>query len=310
MGMAPSTVDDMKSKINNVIDTWIDENLGKKVGDTSDVDIGVEMQKATVYSIGKIAFGYDFSKEEQEETLQKLMKTTYEFGIECEKNPLRKNSILGLLWAAKREATACVKDLRSLLGKVLETHRSKSMEEQKKAVALDGLNTPGKYEAFGGDEGLISDMLLLYAAGFDTTGYTISYALLELAKNPDIQKQLREELRGKDMLETPLLKRVVKETLRLWPVAAGGGLRQIPEDMVVSSDDGKGGKRLMTLPKNSVAHIASFCVLRDKEVYDRADEWIPSRWEKPTEDMKTAFVPFMAGRRSCPGQLLALTESE
>jgi cytochrome P450 len=141
-------------------------------------------------------------------------------------------------------------------------------------------------------------------------GYTISYALLELAKNPEVQKQLREELRRTNMLDSALLKRVVKETLRLWPVAASGGLRQIPEEMVVSSDDGNGGKRLMTLPKNSIAHVATYCVLRDEEGFDRADEWIPERWENPSQDMKTAFMPFMVGRRSCPGQLLAQTESE
>lgn len=161
--------DDMVSKINNVMDQWIADNLGKKEGDVADVDIGVEMQKATIYSIGKIAFGYDFSQEEQKETLHKLVKLTYEFGIACEQNPMRKHPILGLLWAAKREAMGFVQDIRSLLRKVLESHRSKSIAEQKKAVALDGLNTPGKYDAIGGDEGLISDMLLLYAAGFDTS---------------------------------------------------------------------------------------------------------------------------------------------
>jgi cytochrome P450 len=169
MGMSHSNVDNMISKINDVMDKWIADNLGKNKGDVVDVDIGVEMQKATVYSIGKIAFGYDFSKEEQEETLNKLMKTTYEFGIACEQNPLRKNPILGLLWADKREATGFVQDLRFLLRKVLETHRKKCVAEQKKAVALDEMDKPEKYEAFDGDEGLISDMLLLYAAGFDTS---------------------------------------------------------------------------------------------------------------------------------------------
>jgi cytochrome P450 len=148
-------------------------------------------------------------------------------------------------------------------------------------------------------------------------GYTISYALTELSKNRNIQTQLRQELKGvnkdrqnKKEIETSLLKRVIKETLRLWPVAAGGGIRVVPDDMVVKSDDGKGGKRLMTLPKGSVAHIVTYPLLRDMDVFDRPDEWLPDRWINTTNEMKTSFMPFMVGRRSCPGQLLAMAETE
>jgi cytochrome P450 len=148
-------------------------------------------------------------------------------------------------------------------------------------------------------------------------GYSISFALTELSKNQDIQSQLRKELqkatkdpKDRKLIDVPLLKRVVKETLRLWPIAAGGALRIIPDDMVVTSDDGKGGKRLMTLPKGSVASFASYALLRDPDVFDRPNEFMPSRWENATDQMKTAFMPFMVGRRSCPGQLLAMSEFE
>jgi cytochrome P450 len=167
-------------------------------------------------------------------------------------------------------------------------------------------------------------MLLLFDIHFDpisifrfAAGYTISYALLELSKHKDIQTQLRNELKGgtkdpKDnkLIDSPLLKRVVKETLRLWPVAAGGGIRMVSDDVVVKADDGKGGKRLMTLPKGSFARFVSYALLRDDDVFDQADEWIPDRWITTTDEMKTSFMPFMVGRRSCPGQLLALTEAE
>mmetsp|Transcript_17347 Transcript_17347/g.28076 ORF Transcript_17347/g.28076 Transcript_17347/m.28076 type:complete len:156 (-) Transcript_17347:84-551(-) len=109
---------------------------------------------------------------------------------------------------------------------------------------------------------------------------------------------------------SPLLKRVVKETMRLWSVAAGGGARILPDDMVVTSDDGYGGERQMTLPKGSMIMMATYPIMRDKDTFDRPDEWLPSRWENATQEMKDAYMPFMVGRRSCPGQLLAVCESE
>lgn len=175
MGISHANMSDMLKNINQVMDEWIANNLGQKDGEVAQVDIGVEMQKATIHSIGKIAFGYDFSTAEQEETLTKLVKTAYEFGIASEGNPFRKNALLGLLWAAKREAMGYVQDIRAIVRKVLETHRSKPIEEQKKVVALNALNTPGKYDKIGGDDALISDMILLYAAGFDTV--SVSFAM-------------------------------------------------------------------------------------------------------------------------------------
>jgi cytochrome P450 len=173
MGISHANLDDMMQKLHRVMDRWIDRNLGKEEGEIVNVDIGAEMQKATIHSIGMIAFGYEFSTEEQEITLSKMVKAAYEFGIASEKNPLRKHPLIGLLWAAKRDAIRCVQDIRSLVHKVLEVYRSKTMEEKKKIVVLDSLNAPGKYDKIGGEEALISDMILLYMAGFDTSKFRI-----------------------------------------------------------------------------------------------------------------------------------------
>jgi cytochrome P450 len=149
-------------------------------------------------------------------------------------------------------------------------------------------------------------------------GYTIGFALTELAKHKDVQAQLRDDLRRaskdptgkKRLVDSPLLKRVVKETMRLWPVAGAGGARILPEDMVVTGKDSEGREQPMTLPKGSIATINSYAIMRDEDTFVRPDEWLPNRWENPSEDMKSAFIPFMVGRRSCPGQLLAMSESE
>lgn len=313
-GMSRSTMDDMVEKIHEVMDVWIERALGNVV---NEVDIGLEMQKCTIHSIGKIAFGYEISEQEQEDTVRDIGKLSYEFGVASEVHPWRKIPILGpLLFAGRREAELCVQQMRLFCTKILHHRLGQSIEEKKQSTVLDVLASNDKGKAAGGDEAdIISDMILLYIAGFDTTGYTISFALVELAKNPDIQSQLRTELRessvgDKNQYDSPLLKRVVKETLRCWPVAGGGGARTIPEDMVVKSDDGQGGERLMTVPKDSHVIMCTYPIMRDKDTFERPDAWLPSRWEEPTQDMKDAFLPFLTGRRSCPGQLLALCESE
>jgi cytochrome P450 family 6 len=318
MGISRNTINDMVRMIHEVMDDWIPHALGDEV---NEVDIGDEMQKCTIQSIGKIAFGCAISKEEQENTLRDATLAVYEFSIESEMYPWRKIPYLGpMIFNGRRQAEECVKKLRTFCTGMLHHHRSdKSIEEMKEAAVLDGLVTNDKGKAAGGtDDDIVSDMMLLYFAGFDTTGYTISFALLELSKNQDIQTQLRNDLRestnagggDKKQYDCPLLKRVVKETMRLWSVAAAGGGRIIPDDMVVSVDDGKGGERPMTLPKGSLALVCLFPLMRDKDTFDRPDEWLPYRWEDPTQDMKDAFLPFLTGRRSCPGQLLALCESE
>jgi cytochrome P450 len=317
VGMSHNTMDDMVKQIHEVMDGWIPRALG---GEVNQVDIGREMQKCTIHSIGKIAFGYEISEQEQEATVRNIGAASYEFALASEIHPWRKIPTLGpMLFAGRRHAERCVQEMRALCSKMLHHHRSeKSEKERERAVVLDALASNDKGKAAGGEEAdIVSDMLLLYAAGFDTTGYTISFALMELARNRDIQTELRKELGAaasddgeRKRYDSPLLKRVVKETLRCWSVAAGGGARIIPEDMVVKSDDGQGGERLMTLPKDSYALITTYTVLRDRDTFERPDEWLPSRWEEPTQDMKDAFFPFLTGRRSCPGQLLALYESE
>jgi cytochrome P450 len=181
IGISHSNMDSMLTKMHSVMDEWIAANLGKSEGAVVNVDITMEMQKATIQSIGKIAFGYDFSQGETDRTLSNLVKGFDEFGVACEMNPIRKSPLGIFLWAAKREALHCVQDTRLLLQNVLLSHESKSAKEKMRAVALNELITPGRYETIGGAEALISDMKLLFVAGFDTSKLTFYPQVLENA---------------------------------------------------------------------------------------------------------------------------------
>ncbi|KAF7354135.1 Cytochrome P450 [Mycena venus] len=74
---------------------------------------------------------------------------------------------------------------------------------------------------------VVSQVGLLLVAGQDTTANTMAYALLELARNPEFQAQLRNEIHstlgtsggGIAYDSMPLLNALIKETNRFYPAA-------------------------------------------------------------------------------------------
>ncbi|CAK5267277.1 unnamed protein product [Mycena citricolor] len=70
-------------------------------------------------------------------------------------------------------------------------------------------------------EELIAQTTVLLVAGQDTTANTLAFTLIELARNPALQDQLRTEIHarapGQSYNQLPLLNAVVKEALRMFP---------------------------------------------------------------------------------------------
>lgn len=83
----------------------------------------------------------------------------------------------------------------------------------------------------------------MIGAGVDTTSAAVSFVLYNLAKNPDKQQTLREEilkilpskeskLDTKSLDNVPYLRAVIKESLRMYPVT-NGNLRALKQDIVL-----------------------------------------------------------------------------
>mmetsp|Transcript_2002 Transcript_2002/g.2423 ORF Transcript_2002/g.2423 Transcript_2002/m.2423 type:complete len:130 (+) Transcript_2002:2-391(+) len=88
--------------------------------------------------------------------------------------------------------------------------------------------------------------------------------------------------------------------MRLYPVAAGGSIRTLGRDFVTD-----GG---LFLPKGSIAFIPLILLLRNSDIFEDADSFIPSRWDNPTNEMEAGFLPFSLGKQNCIGQSLATAE--
>ena len=51
-----------------------------------------------------------------------------------------------------------------------------------------------------------------------------------------------------------------------------------------------------------------FAIHRDNDVFEKADEFMPQRWQNPSEDMLRSMLGFSTGKRNCQGQLVANVE--
>uniref|UniRef100_A0A182PZ57 Uncharacterized protein n=1 Tax=Anopheles epiroticus TaxID=199890 RepID=A0A182PZ57_9DIPT len=161
------------------------------------------------------------------------------------------------------------------------------------------------------------DMLM---AGIDTTSSSTIGILYCLAKNPDKQALLRNELRSilphpdspltaENIRNLPYLRSCIKEGLRLYqPTPAN--VRKVGHNIVLQ------GYRV---PKHTEVVMASLVLQRDAAHFPQPEAFLPERWLTDGQDAEIPsgkeahpfiYLPFGFGARSCIGKRLAMMEME
>lgn len=198
------------------------------------------------------------------------------------------------------------KEARQLLNTIIE-ERIGSGEE--KDDLLDML-LKARYEdgtSMSRDQ-LIDEVLILFAAGHETTANALGFTLYLLAKNENIQAKAFEnvthvDLRGDDYLEQlkalSYIKQCVEEGMRLYPPA-------YYIDRVSIETDEFGAH---TIPENTMLLLAVYELHRDSNFWDSPDEFRPERFDpKNKKDFSNYYYPFGAGPRMCVGNNFAMYE--
>ncbi|XP_035890500.1 cytochrome P450 10-like [Anopheles stephensi] len=149
--------------------------------------------------------------------------------------------------------------------------------------------------------------------GHDTTTSAISFLLLSLAKNPDVQERVFNEVRnvvGDDrkqpvtmamLNDMHYLELVIKETLRLYPSVPMFGRKMLQNTEI----NGK------IFPAGSNVIMFPFFLGRDADFFPNPEKFDPERFNVETSAEKTnpyQYVPFSAGPRNCIGQKFAVAE--
>lgn len=299
-GLAPAFSAKHIKRMNKValdkVNEWIETRLSCFIEKDEGFDLGEEMIGIILTAICETAFEYDISDEDKKRYVKELEYCTKEFLFKSATNPLRKK--LGFLFSERRRAQKAAEYVTGLSLKIMDSYRN--LDNPVEDTIIDRIMKNPTYKT---DMERAADVTLLLIAGHDTTAYTISWILRELAKNPAEQEKLWAslDLVGSDAWEkSSVLRNVVKEGMRLYPLVSGGSGRTIGRDVTTSKGH--------ILPKGSIITLPFILSLRNSDVYENADSFIPSRWESATKEMNNAFYPFALGKQNCIGQSLANAE--
>ena len=192
------------------------------------------------------------------------------------------------------------------------------------AILRDNPIYIGNPDATSVSKNLLDEAVTLLFAGQDTSAATLSWTLHLLSLYPTIQKKLVDQVRNvlgddhPDMKEPfitkklissmPYLDAVIKESMRLYPVAPFV-VRTLPFPVAISSRQDVDAKPLTVLPAGSIACIWIYGLHRNPQYWSRPDDFVPERWLDPDLRDKGitagAYMPFAVGPRNCVGQPLA-----
>lgn len=151
------------------------------------------------------------------------------------------------------------------------------------------------------DDLILREIKGVFLAGFDTVASGMMWTVYELARNPDWQRRIREELltsydtqrSAVNLGGTPLLEMFFKEVTRLWP-SLWLVDRKTNANVVLGGHQIPAGTNIITSPW--VTH-------RDPELWKTPRKFDPFRFDATKADtpMKFAHFPFGGGRMKCIG---------
>lgn len=195
-----------------------------------------------------------------------------------------------------------MKDLKEM------AHKGSDDSEELKAVSL--LTYLLTREDLSLEE-IYANAFTMFAAGVDTTSYTTLWTLYHLARNPEIQEILYQEISSilgehgdataGSLAKLSYLKACAKESARLTPVFPSNR-RVLEKDVVLSG---------YLVPAQTIIQLEFLATAASEKYFKNASDYKPERWlrENKKDIDSFAFLPFGFGPRMCIGSRVAELET-
>ncbi|OKP11156.1 Cytochrome P450 97B3, chloroplastic [Penicillium subrubescens] len=293
------------------------------------VEIGSWASRLTLDIIGPAAIGRDFQSLENEndpvsKNYSAIFKPSGDFLLLFGASLLLPQWLVKLIpCKANLVLPRNVKYLRQVFHYILHEKRALLAREKGEQELADGdiLGTMMRGGEFSDSE-LVDQMLTFLAAGHETTAGAFTWCCYHLCIEPEIQTNLREEIRAtiaspaasvswQDLEGMPYLNGVCQEVLRLYPTLPMSGREAIRETTIA-------GKKI---PKGTTIVLCPQSINRSPEFWgNTADQFLPERWIDTDDKGKQtpnkhggaptnfAQITFLHGPRACIGKDFAKAE--
>ncbi|MBS0565420.1 MAG: cytochrome P450 [Proteobacteria bacterium] len=154
---------------------------------------------------------------------------------------------------------------------------------------------------------MVDQVAIFFLAGHETSASALAWALYLIALCPEAQERAAAEARAlpenpsfSDVSRLAFTRDLFREALRLYP----------PVPMMVRESRCPEVLRGRALPAGTQIVLSPWHAHRHERLWDRPDEFDPGRWQTPEgrASARTAWLPFSAGPRVCPGAGFAMIE--
>lgn len=268
--------------------------------------------------ICSISFGKRFNYEDKEfKTMLNFMSRALEISLNSEAVLTNVCSWMYYLpFGPFKELRQIVIDITVFLKRIIEEHKVSldpenpqdfidmyliHVDEEKRTQIETSFNAEYLFYIVGD----------LFIAGTDTTTNTLLWSILYMCHHPDMQEKVQAEIDAvigrdrppslTDKISMPFTEATIMEVQRMTVVVPLSVPHMASESTVFQG---------YTIPKGSVVLANLWAVHRDPQVWDKPNDFNPSRFLDDHGQIlkKEAFIPFGIGRRVCMGEQLAKME--
>jgi cytochrome P450 len=282
----------------------VEKNIGKPM------EIKTFFKNFTVDVIGKCAFGVEFGVYDN-------MNPTLENALYFFQPSTIKSIIARLLPKWFKTAInfsvlnpSALRDFASLARAMMDA-KIQAMKEN--GNSNDYITLLLENSGFLTEDDIIANIILLFWVAFETATYHMSYTTFLLARYPDIQERLHNEImeaceRDISRINCDLvsnlryLEAVSNESLRYYPPSTFTG-RRVSKDCTLEG---------IHLPKDTLIFIPIYAMHHSEEYWNNPKEFNPDRFLPENKDSihPFAFQAFGYGPRNCIGARFETLQSK